>query len=213
MLIFDFYAGTGSATKAFEDRGHKVVKIELNPKFEADERNILTLTAEYLLEKYGRPDFIWASPPCTTFSVASIGHHWTLDKAPKTKEAELGLALVAKTIALIDELNPTVGYLIENPRGMLRKQAIMTMPRTTVTYCAYGDNRMKPTDIWGELPGWRARPTCKAGDPCHDAAPRGSTTGTQGIAGAVKRSMIPYELSVEICDAVHKAFDTPKVHA
>lgn len=213
MLIFDFYAGTGSATKAFEDRGHKIVKVELNPKFEADERNILTLSAEYLLEKYGRPDFIWASPPCTTFSVASIGHHWTLEKAPKTKEAEFGLALIAKTIALINELKPTVGYLIENPRGMLRKQAIMTMPRTTVTYCAYGDNRMKPTDIWGELPGWQARPTCKAGDPCHDAAPRGSTTGTQGIAGAIKRSMVPYQLSMEICDAAHKALDTPKVHA
>ena len=37
-------------------------------------------------------DVIWASPPCTTFSVASIGHHWKCgNKAyiPKTQEAVL----------------------------------------------------------------------------------------------------------------------------
>jgi site-specific DNA-cytosine methylase len=199
MIIYDFFAGTGSATRAFEEAGHKVIKIELDEQFEANERDIMAMTGQYLSDTYGRPDFIWASPPCTSFSVASIGRHWNEDKTPKTQAAELGIKLVSKTLKLINELNPVIGWLMENPRGMLRKQPIVQhLPRKTVTYCQYGDFRMKPTDIWGYLSGWVSKPPCKNGDKCHQAAPRGSRTGTQGINGAKDRSVIPYELSKEI---------------
>ena len=203
MIVFDFFAGTGSATKAFEDRGHKVIKVELDPQFEADERDILKLTASGLITKYGRPDFIWASPPCQSFSVASIGRHWTIDKKPKTEAAGLAIKLVSHTLTLIKDLNPSKGWLMENPRGMLRKQPIMKdLPRTTITYCQYGDNRMKPTDLWGYVDNWVNRPACKNGDKCHQSAPRGSTTGTQGIKGAKNRSMIPYELGEELANVL-----------
>jgi site-specific DNA-cytosine methylase len=200
VIVYDFFSGTGSATKAFEDRGHTVIKVELDPYFEADERDILSLKADELISKYGQPDFIWASPPCTTFSVASIGKHWNLDKKPKTEAAKSGINLVIHTLDLINQLAAKIGWLMENPRGMLRNQSIVShLPRRTITYCAYGDFRMKPTDIWGYLNGWVSRPACKNGDKCHQAAPRGSRTGTQGISGAKTRSMIPYALSEEIC--------------
>ena len=51
-------------------------------------------------------------------------------------------------LKLIEELQPKY-YFIENPRGGMRKMEWMKgLPRYTVTYCEYGDNRMKPTDIW-----------------------------------------------------------------
>ena len=204
MLIFDFYSGTGSSTEAFVDHGHRVVKIELDESFEADERDILDLTPAYLIDKYGQPDFIWASPPCTTFSVASIGKHWNLDKTPKSQAAVFGIVLVQHTINLINALNAKKGYVIENPRGMLRKLPVMAdLTRHTVTYCQYGDSRMKPTDLWTNL-NWTPRPTCANGDKCHEAAPRGSRTGTQGLKGSKERSRVPYQLSMElhnlICD-------------
>lgn len=58
MLIFDFFAGTGSATQAFADAGHRVIKVEIDESFEAEHRDIRELTAEYLVAKYGTPDFI-----------------------------------------------------------------------------------------------------------------------------------------------------------
>ena len=207
VIVYDFFSGTGSATKAFEDRGHTVIKVELDPYFEADERDILSLNANELISKYGPPDFIWASPPCTTFSVASIGRHWNIDKTPKTEAATLGIKLVAYTLNLINQLKPKLGWLMENPRGMLRNQAIVShLPRRTITYCSYGDFRMKPTDLWGYLEGWNSKPACKNGDKCHQSAPRGSRTGTQGLNGAKTRSMIPIQLSKEICEMVEDIY-------
>jgi len=207
MLVFDFFAGTGSSTKAFAEAGHTVITFEYDASFNTTETiDIMDLEATELLRKYGKPDFIWASPPCTAFSVASIGHHWTGGKGayiPKTKEAEYNQLLVAKAIELIKELNPTYGYLVENPRGILRKlPVVQDLPRKTITYCQYGDTRMKPTDLWGEVPNWTPREACKNGEPCHEAAPRGSRTGTQGLKDAKLRSMVPLELSIELLAAI-----------
>jgi len=207
MLVFDFFAGTGSSTRAFEDAGDTVIRFELDKQFDVEEHvDIFDLTAVELYRKYGRPDFIWASPPCTAFSVASIGHHWTGGHQayiPKTEQARVNQELVWKTRTLISGLDPKLGYLIENPRGVLRKlPPVQGLTRRTVTYCQYGDERMKPTDLWGEVPGWVPRSMCKNGDDCHVSAPRGAKTGTQGLKGAAIRSMVPYELGYEIRKAI-----------
>ncbi len=214
MLIFDFFAGTGSSTKAFRDAGHKVISFELDTYFEADEHtDILDLTADYLLKKYGRPDFVWASPPCTTFSVASIRHYWSYVDGvaiPKNEKTLHGLKVVEHTRKLIEELSPTKGWLMENPRGMLRKQKVVEgLPRQTIAYCQYGDKRMKPTVLWGYVPNWTPKPMCKRGDPCHEPAGRGSLGGTQGVGGggkrgSVERSRVAPGLSIELLEALTK---------
>lgn len=207
MLVFDFFSGTGSSTKAFTDAGDQVISFELDKKFTATENvDIFTLTSEYLIETYGKPDFVWASPPCTAFSVASMGYHWIsggVYPVPRTEQAVFNQTLVAHTRKLIEELQPRFGFLIENPRGMLRKlPPVQGLPRQTITYCQYGDDRQKPTDLWGYVPNWKPREMCKPGADCHVAAPRGSTTGTQGRSHAYLRSMIPEQLSLDIRHAI-----------
>lgn len=207
MLVFDFFSGTGSSTQAFKDAGHSVISFELDSSFEATENvDIMNLTPEYLLSTYGKPDFIWASPPCTAFSVASIGHHWdntTGLPKPKTEAASYNQKIVEHTRYLIEVLDPTFGFLIENPRGMLRKlPPVEGLDRVTITYCQYGDTRQKPTDLWGWVPNWNPRPICKPGSSCHEAAPRGSRTGTQGLQNSKERSRIAPELSKELLSAI-----------
>lgn len=147
---------------------------------------------------------IWASPPCTTYSIAAISHHRYKAEdgslQPVSDAAEISDRLVRHTLTLIHELKPRY-WLIENPRGGLRKMGFMRdLPRYTVTYCQYGDTRMKPTDIWTNHPNPAFLPMCHKGDPCHEAAPRGSKTGTQGLKGAVQRSIIPEKLCQHIVD-------------
>jgi hypothetical protein len=63
---------------------------------------------------------------------------------------------------------------------------------------------MKPTDIWTNHPDPQFKPPCKNGAPCHEAAPRGSQTGTAGIKDKLMRAKIPAELCkhiAEICNA------------
>ena len=207
MLVFDFFSGTGSSTEGFSEAGDTVIRFELDKQFEATEHcDIMDLTVEYLLETYGKPDFIWASPPCTAFSVASIGHHWDNSQGmpiPRTEAARYNQEIVWHTRRLIEGLQPTYGFLIENPRGMLRKlPPVQGLDRVTITYCQYGDTRQKPTDLWGEVPNWNPRSVCSPGDFCHEAAPRGSRTGTQGLANAKERSRIAPELSRELRSAI-----------
>lgn len=215
MRVLDLFAGTGSSTQAFRDAGHAVYHVELDPRHAADlHADVTTLDpADVVARLGGRPDFVWASPPCQAFSVASIGRYWEsggdnpTPKHPRAVEAE---RVVRKTLELIAALEPTF-WLMENPRGMLRKLHLMRpYRRYTVTYCQYGDERQKPTDLWGVMPAaWIPRPLCKPGASCHVAAPRGAKTGTQGRAGSVDRSRVPLGLSREVCAAVSGTFVAP----
>ncbi len=199
MKLLELFAGSKSIGKQASKLGIEVFSSDIN-NFDGIDYVVDILNFDVKKIPF-KPDIIWASPPCTSFSVASIGHHWTGGKGayiPKTDGARLGLKLVEKTIEIINHFKPK-HWFIENPRGVLRKMEIMKdLKRNTVTYCQYGDERMKPTDIWTNSELWTPRPMCKNGDLCHVAAPRGSRTGTQGRSNAYERSKIPSQLCEEI---------------
>lgn len=206
MKVLELFAGTRSIGKAFEARGHEVFSVEWDKQFDHIDlyQDISTLTAIDIIAKFGRPDIIWASPDCSTYSVAAISHHRRKEPngnlAPLTEYAEFCDKTNAHVLDLIRELKPKY-WFIENPRGGLRSMLFMKgLPRYTVTYCQYGEERMKPTDIWTNHPDPQFKPPCKNGDKCHVSAPRGSRTGTQGIIGSVNRAVIPKQLCEHIVD-------------
>jgi hypothetical protein len=209
MKVLELFAGTRSIGKAFEAKGHEVFSVEWDKSF--DNINLYAdiggLTSKDVIKKFGRPDVIWASPDCTTYSIAAISHHRRQEEggnlAPKSEYAKFCDKVNKNVLDLIAELKPRF-YFIENPRGAMRKMDFMKgLYRYSVTYCQYGDKRMKPTDIWTNHPYPRFKPMCKNGDSCHEAAPRGAKTGTQGLNGSKERSVIPKALCehiVEICE-------------
>ena len=77
MKVLELFAGTRSIGKEFEKKGHEVFFFFLSKDFDNIDLyiDIKNLTAEMVLEKFGKPDVIWASPDCTTFSVAAISKH------------------------------------------------------------------------------------------------------------------------------------------
>lgn len=204
MRLLELFAGSRSIGKVAEMMGWQVFSVDIHPFDGIDlAKNIAEVKAQDIPFI---PDVIWASPPCTTYSIAAISHHRN-GVEPKSEMAKISDDLLARTLELIKAF-PSAKFFIENPRGMMRKMPMLqNYDRVTVWYCKYGDTRAKPTDIWSnhiadifKLGGWQPRPECFNGntDCHHEAAPRGSRTGTQGMQNAYEKSKIPTELSEEI---------------
>lgn len=206
LKILELFAGTCSFSKVAKARGHDVFTVDIDSQFNTDLCcDILDFDISMLPEEFRNPDIIWASPPCTTFSVASIRYYWENGK-PKNEKCLHGIKIVKKTLEIIKKLNPRF-WIMENPRGMLRKQDfIQRLHKDTVTYCQYGAKVQKPTDLWNNL-NHKFRDMCKPGSPCHEPASRGARNGVQGInnsfsnlgsRGKIMRAVVPETLCEEV---------------
>jgi len=173
----DNFCGTGSMKKVSLERGYDCQSLDIDDYHNPD------VIADILVHDPGPCDYAHFSPPCTGFSVASIGTHWGggyKKYVPKTPTALLGIELLNR-VALLIAKHDYQYWTVENPRGVfrklfpdiLKKHGVNDFKMVTVTYCQYGDKRMKPTDIITNIPGWGGK-RCTNGSPCHERAPRGS---------------------------------------
>lgn len=107
---------------------------------------------------------IWASPPCTEFSLAK-----TIGK----RDLKLASKIVRRTLKIIEYFKPKY-FVIENPVGLLRNMNYMKKYKkflTTVSYCKYGYKYRKNTDLWTNI---KYQPKeCKPGSYCNYKAKHG----------------------------------------
>ena len=71
MKIIEFFCGTKSFSKVAKRFGHEIFTIDFNPKFKPDMVvDMLYFKKNMLPKEWRKPDMIWCSPPCETFSLS-----------------------------------------------------------------------------------------------------------------------------------------------
>ena len=188
MKVLDLFSGLGGFSQAFLDRGHDVIRYEVNPRFKDVPNTIIKDVWNLTPDDLKGADVILASPPCTHFSIAAVRWHWPSGK-PSERTLEQ-IALVKHTIHIIIEADP-VYWVLENPRGMLRH--VLGPPVVTTYWAAWGMPYLKPTDLWGKLPmlEWSKPVTWVSLSEKDLRSP-----------DAAKRALIPYAFSQALCEAI-----------
>ena len=186
MKILELYSGTGTFSKVAKELGHEVYTIDNNSKCNPDKCiDILKLKIKDIPFK---PDFIWASPPCTDYSHA---------KRTGTNYIELSNMLVIKAISLILALKPKY-WVIENPQtGTLKFQYfIAEIPYTDIDYCRYGKPFRKRTRLWNNF-NFKGL-LCNCNGKHKDSCGNGRAEYTENRLNAYQKGSIPEELTKEI---------------
>lgn len=76
LKILELFSGTECLSNTFRNRGHECFTIDWDEKFPSNiHMDIGEITAEMILEQFGKPDIIWVGTDCTSFSCAGISHH------------------------------------------------------------------------------------------------------------------------------------------
>ena len=141
----------------------------------------------------GTFDFLWASPPCTEYSIAR-----TTARTPRDFNG--ADAVVSKALEIIEYFGPLL-WLMENPQtGYLKSRTIMAdIPFQDVTYCKYGFPYMKQTRLWGCFP-FGLRPVCCPADPCQNMEGGKHITTAQRGSGLDLREL--YRIPPELCNEI-----------
>lgn len=147
MRVLDLCSGTHSVTRALQKANGssavEVTSVDINPKYNP---TILTDVLRWDYERAFPPgyfDVIWASPPCTHYSVA---------KTKGERDYKLADRIVKRCLQIITYYRPKTWYM-ENPGGaghMHRRPFMKPWNRfiNECCYCRYGYPYQKRTHIW-----------------------------------------------------------------
>ena len=147
--LLELFSGTGSIGRAFADLGWDVDSVDIlgNPTWRVDIR-------ELDLQSLPHYDVVWASPPCTQYSVAR-----TTAKTPRDLVGSDELVLAA--LRVIAHCQPMLWWM-ENPQsGLLKTRPMMqNLPYHDVDYCCYGTLYRKRTRLWTNARSWTGARLC-----------------------------------------------------
>ena len=156
MKVLELFSGTHSVGKVCKELGYEVVSVDIDGRADI---NIDILKWDYKKEfDVGEFDIIWASPPCSTFSIlrnSNIGRKLKVF-GDQIVTAEMlyndmiqnGLPLLRKAQEIIEYFKPKL-WFIENPSTGRMKEFLTDLNHYDVDYCQYSDwGYKKSTRIW-----------------------------------------------------------------
>jgi len=175
--LLELFSGSKTISNiAASEFGYRTETIDIVRKYNPSIcANLLTMPLHQIPDR-SKITLVWASLPCTAFSILNIGFHWHKQQyayrrymyLPKTSTAHQALLLLNRLIWLIHSIKPKY-FIIENPRGALRHfpQVTSSMHRYSVSYHDYGFNYPKPTDLFTNIPGLRLKQLSKKDPPLY----------------------------------------------
>jgi len=205
-LMIELFAGSARMAQTFREAGFETFTVDIEELSRDPERQI-DLIADVLSLKADDlppyPTVVWASPPCTAYSYArNKDAAFGPGGVPLTDEAHEANRLVQHTLDLIGQLDPNYWFL-ENPAAHLARQPFMKFyMKRRVSYCQYGEDTQKPTDIWGKHPiHWIPKAHC----PHVNHSDQITTPHGQPFANIIPkkdRALLPQMFCEEIVKAV-----------
>jgi len=184
LVWLDLCSGLGGASQPAIDRGWKVIRVDIDPRFKPD----IVADVRALPLKPFHVDVLWASPPCTEFTKTSLPQSWAKYKCegwlPTPESIAHGISLVQGCFDAVHYLKP-VQWIIENVRGSRKFLTPILGPVRAMTsgHVFWSDSAlMIPFGLSGRK--WLQSPTKDSRD------------------RAANRAKIPYEIGEAICRAV-----------
>ena len=207
--MLELFKGTGSVGKVGE-KDFNIVSLDSNEKSNA------TITTDILEWDYKKffeetnfiPDFIWASPPCNSYSILAYTRKERDIKTaePLSDRATIGTNILYQTLDIIEffqSKNPNLLFVVENPRGMMRLDKRIKLLKEHLTlYCLYEDLRMKPTNFFSNFDlNLKSKKECN-----HTSHPKTAYLKLE------ERYMIPPKLIENILDDFFKTTSKNAIH-
>jgi hypothetical protein len=191
MKIVDLFSGLGGASQAFvDDEAWGVLRVENNPLLGSVEWTRIMDIFEFrdwLLEQKDRygpfdVDVVWASPPCTEFSLAFNAPQSIAIREGRLEEYQPYMGYLTVAMEIIEIINPRY-WIIENVRGSIKYfHPLVGKPHQI----------LGPYYLWGNFP--KIMPDKLPTKLSKDDGPRNMR--------ANRRAVVPYEISQALKHAI-----------
>ena len=191
MKIVDLFSGLGGASQAFaDDPAWGLLRIENNPLLgNVEGTRIMDIFEfrDWLLEQKNRygdfdVDVVWASPPCTEFSLAFNAPRSIAIREGRGDEYQPYMGFLEVALECIEIINPRY-WIIENVRGAVNYFA---------EYMGHPHQILGSYFLWGNFP--KIMPD--------DLPTKASKENGPRWLRANRRALIPLELSQALKDAI-----------
>ena len=149
---FDFgnhsvYTGKGVVSQEFRERKWKILSLDnANDSNATCKMDILTVNPADLPFV---PDFIWASPPCQTYSKMTGNKHrhprsGDFEKSPAARAHNFLFTKMSEILRWAKQRHPHLIVVIENPQGLMSKMPLM-VSRDALLLAELADCSIQPS--------------------------------------------------------------------